>query len=319
MEPEELVVRAAWLYYEVGLTQQQVATTLATSRPTVSRLIARARAEGVVQIQVVAQLPESLQAEQALLGALPGLTAAVVAPVQGGEDPVVAASRAAARLVEDAASVQGTDLTVGWGRTLGHVARMVRPRRTREVAIMDAVGYAAGGLGASSIEVTRVLSERLGAVPRHLPAPAVVRPASAAVALLDTFAVAEAIQRARTAKGALISVGGIGDYSSLRDLSLLENEEWTDVVRRGAVGEVLGRFFDSEGQEIPLPNIQWIGLSPSDLRSKSRVIAVVSGSDKARMTVIAIRTGLVTELVTDERTAKEILRLLSSERADAAG
>ena len=53
--PEDLrlALRAATLYYLDGMTQAEVATRLGVSRPTAGRLIARAKAKGLVRIEVV--------------------------------------------------------------------------------------------------------------------------------------------------------------------------------------------------------------------------------------------------------------------------
>lgn len=51
-EDLRLAVRAATLYYLDGLTQAEVAQRLGVSRPTAGRLVARARAQGLVRIEV---------------------------------------------------------------------------------------------------------------------------------------------------------------------------------------------------------------------------------------------------------------------------
>ena len=48
-----LALRAATLYYLDGLTQAEIASRLGVSRPTAGRLIARAKAKGLVRIEVV--------------------------------------------------------------------------------------------------------------------------------------------------------------------------------------------------------------------------------------------------------------------------
>ena len=53
--PEDLrlALRAATLYYLDGLTQAEIAGRLGVSRPTAGRLVARAKAKGLVRIEVV--------------------------------------------------------------------------------------------------------------------------------------------------------------------------------------------------------------------------------------------------------------------------
>src|SRR5690242_15217750 len=52
MSDVDQLVRASRLYYELGETQGAIATQLGVTRPQVSRLLKRARAEGIVEIRV---------------------------------------------------------------------------------------------------------------------------------------------------------------------------------------------------------------------------------------------------------------------------
>src|SRR4029077_15242955 len=82
--PEDLrlALRAATLYYLDGLTQAEIAQRLGVSRPTAGRLVARAKANGLVRIEVVVppDLRHHLHAdEERALEERFGLTEAVVA------------------------------------------------------------------------------------------------------------------------------------------------------------------------------------------------------------------------------------------------
>ena len=50
------LVAAARLYYESNLTQAQIAQRLNVSRPSVSKMLARARELGIVHIEIVPRL-----------------------------------------------------------------------------------------------------------------------------------------------------------------------------------------------------------------------------------------------------------------------
>src|SRR3954468_1626015 len=52
MSDFDQLVRVSRLYYELGETQNAIAEQLGVTRPQVSRLLKRARAEGVVEIRV---------------------------------------------------------------------------------------------------------------------------------------------------------------------------------------------------------------------------------------------------------------------------
>ena len=82
--PEDLrlALRAATLYYLDGLTQAEIASRLGVSRPTAGRLVGRAKAKGLVRIEVVVppDMRDDLHAEEEReLEQRFGLTEAVVA------------------------------------------------------------------------------------------------------------------------------------------------------------------------------------------------------------------------------------------------
>ncbi|RLC91423.1 MAG: hypothetical protein DRI79_02805, partial [Chloroflexi bacterium] len=81
-EELQTMLRAARLYYEDGLTQQQVADELGVSRPKVSRLLTRARAEGIVRITIVDPFATFGEVEQHLVETF-GLREAVVIAGEG--------------------------------------------------------------------------------------------------------------------------------------------------------------------------------------------------------------------------------------------
>ncbi|MFJ5369577.1 helix-turn-helix domain-containing protein, partial [Bosea sp. CER48] len=72
-------VRAAWLYYVEGLTQEQIAEALGLSRIKVVRMLAAARTEGLVKIRIDARSARQAGLERGLVTRF-GLDEAVVVP-----------------------------------------------------------------------------------------------------------------------------------------------------------------------------------------------------------------------------------------------
>jgi DNA-binding transcriptional regulator LsrR (DeoR family) len=63
--PEQLAVRIAHCYYNLGMTQQQIATELGIGRARVIRLLNEARKRGLVSVQINSPLLENIElAEQ---------------------------------------------------------------------------------------------------------------------------------------------------------------------------------------------------------------------------------------------------------------
>src|SRR6188768_2081341 len=86
MSDLEQLVRASRLYYELGETQNAIAEQLGVTRPQVSRLLKRARAEGIVEIRIVDRTSVESPAGDALRRSY-GLDAVHLAPtIAGPED-----------------------------------------------------------------------------------------------------------------------------------------------------------------------------------------------------------------------------------------
>src|SRR5699024_8843816 len=205
-ERDHLLLRAATLYYEQELTQQEVASRLHLTRWQVGRLLAEARRSGVVRIEIhhPRARARSLEAE---LVRRAGLLEAVVVPSAGDEvhtRSVVAA--AAGELLADLRPTPGT-LAVSWGRTMTEVARQVPPSWAEQTVVVQANGglsqHGADGPGGVVAELAR--QARGTAV--FLQAPAVVGSRSLATTLMADSAVRRVLDRARAADVLMFSLG----------------------------------------------------------------------------------------------------------------
>ena len=77
-----LMVQAARMYYEEGLTQQAIADQIGLSRQKVSRLLNLAREEGIVQITIANPIQADHQLEQLMMKSF-NLKYVIITPCQG--------------------------------------------------------------------------------------------------------------------------------------------------------------------------------------------------------------------------------------------
>ena len=96
---EQLATRAAWLYFVAGLTQAQIGKKLGLNRTRVNRLLAQARDQGLVQINITGRLASCVELEEKLKQRF-GLEDATVVPTPPDQAliPQVIATAAAAAL-----------------------------------------------------------------------------------------------------------------------------------------------------------------------------------------------------------------------------
>ena len=82
----------------------------------------------------------------------------------------------------------------------------------------------------------------------------------------------------------------------------------TGLFRRGAVGDVLGRYVDAEGNIVdPQLDARTVGVSLDRLRGAARAIFVTAGPAKHDIARTVVTSGLCGVLVTDETTARALL------------
>ena len=301
----DFLVEVAWLHHEFGLTQEEIARRFDVSRSTVSRALADAERQGIVQVIVTVPLRREARLAADLeerLGAI-----ATVGLRIGDESGTAAAARAAARLVERIVAAGPVTIAASWGRTLAAAAHLIRPRAIPGVVVVDAVGHAVAEGLVPAVDVTRTLAAALGASVVHLPSPAFVAAAASRDALLASAPVDRALRIARAADVILVSVGVAGETSLLIREGVVAVAQMDRLVRAGAVGEILGRWYDAAGREIAEAAPAAVGLSTDDLRAAQRVIAVAAGREKAAALRGALAGGIVHEIVVDDELAMKLL------------
>lgn len=80
-------------------------------------------------------------------------------------------------------------------------------------------------------------------------------------------------------------------------------DESKDLIKRGAIGEIVGWVFDTNGALIPGMVNQRVSSAPLIVDNPRPVV----GIGKVRSIIGALRGGLINDLVTDEATAMDVL------------
>ena len=301
-----LLGRVARMYYELGLTHQEIADALGLSRIRVTRLLAEARETGMVEI--IVHVDESLFAteEQALMARF-GLRQVWIAPAV--DDPVKASRALAAVGAEALASVIDKDSTVAVGLSTA-VASVVAafPERPLGARFVPITGSGSGlANGANPHELALALAQRTKGSAFHLPAPLVAASREAAESANADPGVRDVLSRAAGASTLIAGIGGTRDTGGIL-LGSLGDEERQRLLSAGAVGDIGGRFFDASGAPVTGElDARVVGLSLDELRAIPNRLAIAAGEPKLDALRVALTTGLVNMLVTDSATAAALL------------
>ena len=300
------LIQASRLYYELGETQSRVAELLGVTRPQVSRLLKRARAEGIVEIRIVDQATEASPAADALRERF-GLNAVHLAPALVGPEEV--SRRMIGRLAADvlrAAIRDGAVVGIGDGASISAVADAVATdeplHETGATVVPLCGGYWFGG---PAREPFRRVADGIGGVPLGLLAPGLVDDPATKTSLCAHAGVRRILDLWDRLEVAAFGIGGpVWSAATLGDATIRELES------DGAVGEILVRPFTLDGRFVGEGlRERTIAFDAPELSRVPIRIAVAGGPTKVRPILGALRSGAVTTLITDRRTAEAVVDL----------
>ncbi|MGQ0550947.1 MAG: sugar-binding transcriptional regulator [Armatimonadota bacterium] len=313
-----LMAKVADLYYLRDLTQQEIADRLGLSRPTVSRLLRRSRATGIVRIEVVP--PDAVHhALERELEERFGLREAIVVAGQGDAHATLASlGRAAATFFERNVK-RGSSVGVSWGTTLRAVIDHLRqrPLRPAVVPLVGGVGQISPGIHAN--DLAHAIAEAFDGRVHLLHAPAIVASRGVRQALLRDAGIAKVLALARQVEVALVGIGGLVPSSTLVQSGYFSASDLVTLRRRGAVGDICTRPFALDGSPVDGDlDRRILAIDLRDLRRIPTVIAVAGGAAKAEAIRGALVGRFVDVLVTDNLAAREILKAETSHFATRA-
>lgn len=313
-DPKALL-QVARLYYLENQSQQQVAARLGISRSNVSRMLADALAQGIVEIRINDPAGRERSLERQLEETF-GLREARVAQRAG--NPSVAAGGPLASLVGTLAAQVLLDsikdqmtVALSWGQTLQAMVWATTTDQDRSAQLVQLVG----GLSSisneiSGAELVRELASRLGASYRYLHAPATLTTRDARDALTQELSVSQALDAARGADIAFVGIGTPTHGSSAAILSSLDLSKSDDKAfwNQRPVGDIAARYFDETGKALTgAVHDRVLAVTLEDLVAIPTVVGVAEGRAKVPGALGALRGRLIDVLVCDESLARGVL------------
>ncbi len=312
---EHLLVQVAQLYYELSLSQEEVARRLGISRSYVSRLLSEARRRHIVEVRVRPRFPTVPSLETELRDRFRLREAHVLLSGNQSTDMILRGLGAlAAERLRDLLHAH-IIVAIGWGTAVCETLNSLRPTEVDGAQIVQMIG----GLATSNqsmiridgTELARRLAEAVRGTFRYLPAPNYVESTLAHEALMRERNVREVLALASRADVALVGIGSADPQASgFVRAGLLSSDDLQAIVQAGAVGDICGYYFDVHGRVLDLELHQrLVGLDLASIRRIKSVVAVAGRKEKARAILGALRGEYVDILVTDDTAVREVLRL----------
>jgi deoxyribonucleoside regulator len=316
------LIEVARAYYLHNQTQSEIARSLGISRSMVSRELTMAREMGIVEIHIKDPRQTLTTHEQHMLRLFPHLLDVVVAPTFSEEPNAVRAmiGRFAANYLTVHLKPQQR-LVLGCGRTLRAVVDALPRQPVRGIEIVQAmgnIGHEAHGIDYN--EIARQAADAFSGRVYYVSAPAILgkRAGKARDFVEANPVLSRALNLARQADVMAVGLGSLESDQLYAQAGLIDADE-LDHLRGSAVGDICGRFFDRDGNEVIAPFAdRTIGIELSDLRRAPVSIGIAGGVDKVEPLSGALRGEYINVLITDELTAQRLMDIVGHETGEVA-
>ena len=295
----------AKLHYESDLPQVQIAKQLGVSTATISRLLHRARAEGIVRIEVRdLVVPDALAAQLERQLGLRRVAVSEAAP----SGVAMALAGPLGTMLKAANMAPGSVLALGWGRTIRAVLEAGLPKIPGVLVVPATGGMSQHQAHFQINEFARIAAEQMDGTANFLHAPVLPSAESRNIflsdpAILQTVALWDRID---------VAVVGVGLPHSLNapEASVATPDEQRLL---NCAGDVVRHYFDAQGNMIDWDGAErLIAVSEGQLQKARLCIGVAAGEAKAPSIIGAARANLINALVTDSTTAQAVLGLLNA-------
>ena len=305
----EMRVRAAWLYYVEGLTQQATAKLLKINRVQVTRLLAEARKRGEVDIRINASISSIIEVERAVEHAF-GIAKVIIAPMASEElDPTKAIASIAGQFISNYVQ-SDMKIGVGWGRTLYSTLPHIRGSDLEKIRVISLLGGISQAKRFNPAEFAWQFTELFNGEGYLVPAPALVDSAETKHALLEHCGINQIFELADDLDVAFLSAGGIEGITTSYRLGHVSEAERQSLIAAGAVGDLLYNFISEDGDLVDHNvNTRVISIGIDRLKNAKDRFLISGGKEKVKVLLGCLRLVKPTVFITDEITAKAILSL----------
>ena len=316
-EAASLRLRAAWLYYDQGLTQKDVAAQLGISRTTVIRLLDEAKKRSEVQIWINEGIGDCVELAVRLERAY-GLDEAVVVPSPVTPDAETLAKSVGMALGQFLSEVitDGMTIGVGWGRTMTASLASFRPPRRENCKVVSLLGGIVAVHITNPIDYSWRLASQLGAECYMFLAPLLVDSVETKRNLIEKCGLDRIYGLAEDLDLAIVSCGDIGPHSTSLSEGWISKAELNEMIAAGCVCDTMFNFLDENGKSVRHSINERVMSIDLDTLKKARHIVLSSGGAHRAMAIRAtIRRIGCNTLITDEAAARALLELAGPDKA----
>lgn len=310
-EEKRLLVKIARMYYESDMTQNEISKTLGIYRTTISRLLKKAKKEGIVQIHIDRSFSEVFELEEQLEKAF-HLKEVIVVPSNHAQTSEQRRRELGSATLQYLNRIMSDQDKVGfaWGKTLASMVDELSEFKPRKADFFPLVG--GPGTLDSKYHVNTIvynLANAFGGTAQFIDAAAVVEKKETRDDLLASNFFKKILDLWNELTIAVVGIGAPLASSNMIWTGFYGEKEIEELDKLKVVGDICSRFIDVHGNIIRSEiTDRTVAIELERLRELSYSIGVAESLNKVPSILGALRGKFINVLITDEVTAEEIIR-----------
>ncbi|MDN2583825.1 sugar-binding transcriptional regulator [Aquibium sp. ELW1220] len=303
---DQIVHKAAWLYYTHGLRQDEIARRLEISRASVAMYLRKARETGIVTIAASTELFASDVLARKLEDRF-GLDGVWIADGSAFPDPEAEIPSLAASVFLSMVG-SGQRVGVAWGRTVYAIADAMTFADLKDVTVVQLCGNLGAPYSYRPDQCTMEIARRLNAKGLNFYAPLILSTEALATALRAEPVIREQLAGVGECDMALFSVGFADEDAHVVKCGAVTAAELRALRRQGAVGVIAGQMIDADGAPLDCEyNRRCISADLTDFRAIPKRLMVVQEEAKLEPLRAALAGRFATHLVLSRTIAQALI------------
>lgn len=313
---DQMLYKVAKLYYMDNCTQAEISEAFGLSRPKISRLLARAKEDGIVQITLSKPFADDYGELESQIQEQLGISNVRVLPtVSSDEGENIRSLAPEAAKYFSSFITNGDKIGISWGYTLLEIARSLPVSSHSNTSIVQIVGNLDNADTTNfANEIIRLFGEKMYIDHKStLPCPVMVENSIIVDLLLHDSKIGSIMEQINSVDVAFVNVGILSENNCLARTGFISPGDLTNLKNKGAVGCICSRFIDLQGN-LTDPNFdcRTIGITLPALKNARISCACIASDRKILPLFGAIRSGLINTVVLDSDSATQLLKLVQA-------
>lgn len=308
-DADSFTAEVCWHYYVNEMTQAEIAQVLGATRLRVNQAIQRAKSSGMVKIEIESPLLPRLELQDKIKEKF-GLERVLVAPSHPEKYDYHAPTGAAlaSYMSERLKAGEWRRIGVSWGVTLQCAIDRLLRQNHPNLEVISMIGGTNYGQSFNAFGIASSLAQRLNASYSLLAAPVFLTPQVDRKVFLSQQSFVDHYDKLTHLDVAVMTASNISKLSYLIQTGLPSGVDADDLIKAGAIGDVVGRFLGENGEVIETSlDDSTIGIELETLRRAPERILAAAGPHKAGIIRAVLLAGLANVLITDDVTAEMLV------------